>query len=147
MGTEQLETMKSLLVFVMAASIAAPAMGQTETKPAPQTATVYVYRTKVRIMLRALRPSIYFDGTELRRLANGEYFSRELPTGKHMISAGRTEVGQLVDLEPGKEYFFKLDHKNVMVTWASEPLSRQPMTLTPVPMDQARREMDGLQKR
>jgi hypothetical protein len=128
----------------MAVSIAIPAMGQTETKPTPQTATVCVYRTKVRIIARALRPSIYFDGTELRRLANGEYFSRELPTGKHMISAGRTEVGQLVDLEPGKEYFFKLDHRNAIITDFS---GRQPMTLTPVSMEQARREMDGLHKR
>jgi len=133
------------LVFVMAAaSIAIPVMGQTETKAAPQTATVYVYRIKVKFMARALHPSIYFDGMELLRLANGEYFSRQLPTGKHMVSAGRTEVGQLVDLEPGKEYFFKLDHKNVFVSnWSG----RQPMTLTPVPMEQARREMDGLQKR
>jgi hypothetical protein len=61
-----------------------------------------------------------------------------------MISAGRTEVGQFVDLEPGKEYFFKLDHKNVFI---SNQTGRQPMTLTPVPMEQARREMDGLQKR
>ena len=139
----RLEAMKSVLFVMMVASIATPAMGQTETTPAPQTATVYVYRTKVRIIARGLRPSIYFDGAELRRLANGEYFSRELPMGKHMISAGRTEVGQLVDLEPGKEYFFKLDHKNVIVTDVS---GRQPMTLTPVPMEQARREMDGLRK-
>jgi hypothetical protein len=104
----------------------------------------YVYRIKVRFMARTLRPSIYFDGTELLRLANGQYFSRSVPTGKHMISAGRTEVGQFVDLEPGKEYFFKLDHKNVFI---SNQTGRQPMTLTPVPMEQARREMDGLQKR
>src|SRR5579864_741064 len=62
--------MKSPLVFVMmaAASIAMPAMGQTETKPAPPTATVYVYRIKVRLVARALRPLIYFDGLELGQL-------------------------------------------------------------------------------
>lgn len=136
--------MKLVLFLTLATSIAMPTMGQTETKPASQTSMVYVYRTKVKMMARALRPSIYFDGTELRRLANGEYFSRQLPTGKHMISAGRTEVGQLVDLEPGKEYFFKLDHKNVFVSnWSG----RQPMTLTQVPEKQAHSEMDGLQKR
>jgi len=140
----QPESTKSLLVFVMAASIAMPAMGQTGTKPAPQTATVYVYRAKARIMGAAIRPSIYFDGMELRRLAKGEYFSRSVPTGKHMISAGRSEVGQLVDIERGKEYFFKLDHKNTFVTAIS---NREPMMLTQIPVEQARREMDGLHKR
>lgn len=112
--------------------------------PAPtRTATVYVYRTKVRFMARALRPSIYCDGLELRQLANGEYFVDALPTGKHMISAGRTEVGQLVDLEPDKAYFFKLDHKNVFVSnWSG----RQPMTLTSVPENQARTEIEGLKR-
>jgi hypothetical protein len=103
----------------------------------PGTATVYAYRTHVKLMARALRPSIYCDGMELRRLANGSYFSASVPAGKHMISAGRTEVGRLVDLEPGK------DHKNVFVSnWSG----RQPMTLTQVPGDVARREMDGLRR-
>jgi hypothetical protein len=159
---------KSPLVFVMiAASIALTAMGQTETKPSPQTATVYVYRIKVRLVARALRPSIYFDGTELWepcasgpvpsavpstpicpvRLASGEYLSHQLPIGKHTLTAGLTEVGQSFDAEPGKEYFFKLDHnirKNVLRSaWEG----REPMTLTPVSTEQARHEMEGLRKR
>jgi hypothetical protein len=129
--------MKTLLSACLLASVAFAA------DPPPQTATVYAYRTKVKFMARALRPSIYCDGIEIQRLANGTFLSHKVPAGKHMISAGRTEVGQLVDLEAGKEYFFKLDHKNVFVSnWSG----RQPMTLTVVPADTARREMDGLKK-
>src|SRR5689334_3665989 len=87
--------------------------------------------------------SIYCDGIEIQRLANGTFLLYKVPAGKHMISAGRTELGQLVDLEPAKEYFFKLDHKNVFVSnWSG----RQPMVLTIVPADTARSEMDGLKK-
>ena len=149
---------------------AALAFAADDNAPPAQTATVYVYRIKVRLMARALRPLIYFDGTELQqpcasgpvpttaptsaisttpicaiRLASGEYLSRQLPPGKHMISADlTTEVGQLFDVEPGKEYFFKLDHKNVFISgWAG----REPMTLAPVSMEQARREMEGLKRK
>ena len=128
--------MKTLLVCLLASAAFA-------ADPQPQAATVYAYRTRVKVMARALRPSIYCDGIEIQRLSNGTFFSHKVPAGKHMISAGRTEVGQLVDLEPGKEYFFKLDHKNALITDVS---GRQPMTLTVVPADTARREMEGLKK-
>jgi hypothetical protein len=158
----QRETMKSPLIFVMmAASYAIPAMGQAESKPTPQAATVYVYRIKVRLVAKAFRPLIYFDGFELGQpctngpvstaapsntpicaiqLATGEYLSHELPAGKHSISATLSEASQSFDVEPGKEYFFKLDHKNLLK-------NRKPITLTLIPMEKARREMEGLRKR
>jgi hypothetical protein len=152
----QLEAVKSPLVFaIMAASYALPAMGQTETKPAPQTGTVYVYRIKVRLVARAVHPLIYFDDTALRQpcgtagpttpictihLATGEYVAHELPAGKHMISTDFAEASQLFEVEPGKEYFFKLDHNNLLK-------HRKPMTLALVPTEQAWREMEGLRKR
>lgn len=159
----QLEVMKSPFIFVVvAASIAVSAMGQTETKPAPQTATVYVYRLKVRLFT-GFDPSLFFDGFELGqpctngpvstaepnntpicalRLDGGEYLSHELPAGKHTISAQYSEEreNQSFEAEPGKEYFFKLNHKN---RWTH----MKPITLTLVPKEQARHEMEGLRKR
>lgn len=156
-----LEAKKSPLVFVMlASSIAVPAMCQTEAKPASQTATVYVYRIKVRLVARALRALIYSDGNALWqpcpgkpvmpaapttpmcviRLSAGEYLSYELSAGKHTISATLSEGRQLFNVEPSREYFFKLDHNNILT-------HREPMTLTLVPIEQARREMEGLRKR
>jgi hypothetical protein len=125
------------LIFLLL-SLAAFASDST---PPAQTATIHVYREKARLVGIIIRPSIYFDGRELKRLAKGECFSIALPIGKHLISAGRSEVGNLVELEPGKDYFFKLDHKN----WAGNAVTgRQPMFLAPMPADQARTEMEGL---
>ena len=57
-----------------------------------------------------------------------------------MIGATLSEASQLFEVEPGKEYFFKLDHKKLLT-------HSEPITLTLVPMEQARREMEGLRKR
>jgi hypothetical protein len=131
--------------FVLTLTVAAipVAMGQTETKPATQNATVHIYRPS-HVVGKALNPSIYCDGVEIHKLHNGTFFVVSLPAGKHMITAGRTEVGQFVALEPGKDYYFVLGHKNWAVTAVS---GRQPLTLSLVSAEQARREMAGLRKR
>ncbi len=131
-----------LPLAVMVASIPA-ARGQAETKPATQTATVHVYRPS-HVVGMALNPSIYFDGIEIHKLHNGTFFVVSLPSGKHIITAGRTEVGQFVELEPGKDYYFMLGHKNAVVTAVT---NRQPLTLSLVSEEQAQREMVGLKQR
>jgi hypothetical protein len=101
-------------------------------------ATVYFYRPN-RIYGMALHPSIYCDGQELLRLHSGTYFSIDLPAGKHMLSSGRSEVGQFVDLESGKAYFFRFDlKKSSMFTGAP------PVLLVPVPAETAKAEMKDL---
>ena len=73
----------------------------------------------------------------------GTFFNSKVAAGKHMISVGRSEVGQLVELQPGKDYYFRFGHKNLLVTGFS---GAQPLTLTLVPEEEALPEMQGLKK-
>jgi hypothetical protein len=103
--------------------------------------TLHVYRSHATLKGRWLHPSIYCDGVELTRLYRGTFFATTVPPGKHMVTLGRTEVGLFVDMEPGKDYYFRFGHKNIFVTSVS---GREPLTLTQVPESVARQEMDGL---
>jgi hypothetical protein len=119
-------------------------MLEGQTVPAKtDTATIHVYRPKAKIKGIALRPSIYCDGMELYRMPQGTFFDAKIPVGKHIITAGRSEVGQFVDLEAGKDYYFMLGRRNMLVVAVS---NAQPMTLNPVPEDQAKTEMKGLKE-
>src|SRR5215471_8332878 len=97
--------------------------------PGPAPATIHVYRAKAHIKAILLHPSVYCDGKELTRLYRGTVFVTQIPAGKHMITLGRTEVGQFVDFESGKDYYFRFGHKNMLVTAVS---NREPLTLTQV---------------
>jgi hypothetical protein len=108
---------------------------------AQEHATIHVYRAQARVKGIMLHPSIYCDGIEFTRLYRGTFFAAEVSPGKHLITLGRTEVGQLVDVEPGKDYYFRFGHKNILVTAVS---GREPLTLTQVSADEARSEMRGL---
>jgi hypothetical protein len=130
---------KPFLAAIAAAAVfGSMAFGQ-ETSEAVN-ATIHVYRAR-RVAGMALHPSIYCDGVELQRLHNGAFFTASLPPGKHMISAGRSEVGQSLNLESGKQYFFRFGHKNTFVTAVS---GRQPVTLSRVSEEEARPEMREL---
>lgn len=124
-----------LAILLMTVASVFPVLGQEAPK-----ATVLVYRP-ASIVGSALKPSIYCDGKELQRLRNRTFFSASVEPGKHMITAGRSEVGQFVDFEPGKHYFIRFGHKN----WVGTAVSgRQPITLTVVTEDEARSELHGL---
>jgi hypothetical protein len=130
------------LSFIALATLLASA--QTPLAPVvkngPLTATIYVYRSKAKIVGAMLRPSVYYDGTELYRLDTGTFFTAKLPIGKHMITIGRSEVGLLMDLEPGKDYYFAFGHRSV---WAGA-VGVQPIFLSLVSEDKARADMQGL---
>ena len=127
---------RTLFVSALAVLAVAQAFGQQ-----PAAATIHVYRPKAKIMARGVHPSIYCDGVELYRLHQGTFFTAKLPAGKHLITAGRSEVGQLLDFEPGRNYYFRFGHKNMFISGLS---NGQPITLSPVPEDEARSEMQGL---
>jgi len=116
---------------------------QTAETPARPPATLYVYREKAVFKTRLSHPSIYCDGKELTRIHQGTFFETTLPPGKHMITLGRTEVGQFLNMDSGESYYFRFGHKNLFVTGVS---GREPLTLTPVDEATARKEMDGLKQ-
>lgn len=107
--------------------------------PAP-VSTLYVYRANAKIKGVASHPSIYCDGIELTRLHTGTFFKTTIPPGKHVITMGRTEVGQFLDMESGKDYYFRFGHKNIFITSLT---AREPFTLTQVSASEAAQEMDG----
>jgi hypothetical protein len=123
-----------ILIFVFAAFAQPPSPGPT---------TIHVYRAKAHIKGIALHPSVYCDGKELTRLYRGTVFVTQIPPGKHMMTLGHTEVGQLVDFESGKDYYFRFGHKNILVTTLS---SREPLTLTQVSAEEALPEMKALKE-
>ena len=72
------------------------------------TAIVHFYRYK-QFQGSALKPSIYCDGQELGRMQNGRVFDVHVAPGSHTFYANDKQAGAAVDLEPGKEYYFRTD--------------------------------------
>jgi len=132
-----------LLYLTITLATVTTAICQITESPVSQNATIHVYRAKAKLKGIALHPSIYLDGTEIKQISVGRFIVTSLPPGKHMISAGRSEVGQLVDLEPGKEYFFRIGHKNMFAVGFS---GVQPITISLVSEEEAKREMAGLKE-
>jgi hypothetical protein len=123
---------KALLVLFPALFF--PAIAQTG-------GTVIVYRPHAKMVGILLRPSLYADGAQVTRICNGCFFSIPLPTGKHMITMGRSEVGRDIDLKTGETLYFKMwEKKSAMVTGA------QPIVLDPVEKDVAVNEMKKLRQ-
>ncbi|HLJ16513.1 MAG TPA: DUF2846 domain-containing protein [Bryobacteraceae bacterium] len=125
----------------VALSFAASVFAQTAATPAP--AAVIVYRAPAVMKGRWTHPSVYCDGKELTRIYRGTFFKTTISPGKHIITLGRTEVGQFLEMEPSKAYYFRFGHKNILGTMVS---GREPLTLTPVDEATARQEMDGLRQ-
>jgi len=118
-----------------------PEYRSSRTQYQAQSSIIYVYRPQAMMKGRWLHPSIYCDGKELTRIYRGTVFMTTIPPGRHIITLGRTEVGQFVDMEPGRKYYFRFGHKNILVTAVS---GREPLTLTQVDEAVALQEMDGL---
>jgi len=108
--------------------------------PKVETATIYVYRAKSLVDLAAT-PAIYCDSKEIHSLQTGTFLSWNIPAGKHLIKAGNSASGQTVDFQSGKKYFFRFNHKNFVITAIS---GKPPVTLSPVPEDEATPEMKKL---
>ena len=71
-------------------------------------ALVTVYRKK-RIVGLALHTSVYVDGVELAELENGAYIRLAIAPGPHALYADEEKDTIKVDLEAGREYFFRME--------------------------------------
>jgi hypothetical protein len=57
----------------------------------------------------ALKPSVYVDGKEMNRLANGRWFSVEVEPGKHnLCSSAKHEPTTVVDLAPNETAYVEM---------------------------------------
>jgi hypothetical protein len=91
-----------LLGFWMALTTVAPA----QVQPA---ATVHIYRYKLTIA-RAAHPSVSCDASPVVKIQNGRVFTMKVPAGSHNFSTADNPTGINVAMEPGKEYFVRIDY-------------------------------------
>ena len=70
--------------------------------------TVHIYRYK-QYEGSALHPSIYCDEARLARLPSGRFLEVKVPAGQHIFYADDKQAGAVVNVEPGKDYYFRTE--------------------------------------
>lgn len=91
-----------------AAPESAPATPSVASDVPSDRALVTVYRKK-RIVGLALHTSVYLDGVEVAELENGAYVRLAVAPGPHALHADEEKDTIKVDLEPAREYFFRME--------------------------------------
>lgn len=86
----------------------APASPSVAAEVPSDKALVTVYRKK-RIVGTALHTSVYVDGVEVAELENGAYVRLGIAPGPHALYADEEKDTITVDLEPAREYFFRME--------------------------------------
>jgi hypothetical protein len=110
-----------LVVSVSARSQPQPSTPSATTKPAPVEAKLAVDPSKdakdsTIVFFReghfagsALKPSIFLDGKELDRLANGRWFSVQTVPGKHDLqSSAKNEPATAIETVPGQTTYVQM---------------------------------------
>jgi len=93
------------------AATPAPAPAPTPAPvPADTKATVHFYRYAA-FQGWALKPGLYCDGILLGYMKNGTYLDVKVPPGKHTVSTDDKQAGATLNMEPGKDYYFRTDLK------------------------------------
>lgn len=127
---------------------------QREAEPQIQTAptaTVYFFHTRNAMFGRLARPYVYCDGVRIQLVKSREYFSIELPVGKHLLTLSPHMWGAdaplyvknqvLVDLKPAKIYYFRATIHNSGY-WVPSDL----WTLDRVSEEEALHQMSGMKR-
>jgi hypothetical protein len=91
------------LIFWMAMSALLPAQS-------PQTAgTIHIYRNRLSIR-QTLHPQVSCDAFPVVSIQNGRVYTMKASAGRHVFSTSDDQPGLQVDIEPGKEYFIRIDY-------------------------------------
>ncbi|HXR09167.1 MAG TPA: DUF2846 domain-containing protein [Candidatus Acidoferrales bacterium] len=75
---------------------------------APADASLYVYRQR-RYEGYALAPSIYVDGVQVTRMANGRHVHIKLTPGTHEIRSDDKSSVISIDAKIGQDYYIRVD--------------------------------------
>lgn len=71
--------------------------------------TTIVFFREAHFTGSALKPSIYVDGKEVDRLANGRWFSVHAEPGKHQLqSSAKNEPATVVEIVPGQTTYVQM---------------------------------------
>ncbi len=82
-----------------------------EPRPSVQsggTGTIHIYRYK-QFQGSALHPSVYCDEVRLTRISGGRYLDLKVPVGPHTFYADDKQAGAVVNVEAGKDYYFRAE--------------------------------------
>lgn len=119
---------KKAAIFTFLAMMALPLMGRAQaastvngqpaasTSGAPLAATAEMSNQSTIIFFReghmngaALKPSVYLDGKELDRLANGRWLSVHTEPGKHNVqSSAKNEPATVIDIKEGETIYVQM---------------------------------------
>ncbi|MGP8176115.1 MAG: DUF2846 domain-containing protein [Terracidiphilus sp.] len=87
----------------------APAPAPTPAPvPVGTKATVHFYRYAA-FQGWALKPALYCDNILLGYMKNGTYLDVKVPAGTHTVSTDDKQAGATLNMEPGKDYYFRTD--------------------------------------
>lgn len=88
----------------------APAPVDASLAPAPAKAFAYFYRKKT-ILGGALNTSVHVDGVEVADLDPGTYVKVPLDPGNHAFYSDEKDDTLKLEVEAGKEYYFRIELK------------------------------------
>ncbi len=138
--------MKRILMLLFAVLLAscsfaqqADSKAQIENISAPATqsqpATIIFYRPGA-FYGKALKPSIFVDGTEIGRLKSGKYISYQTTSGKHMLASSKKDTAVEVNVTAAQPQYVEMLIQSG--TW------RGAGRLIPVPADEGKQKSDKL---
>jgi hypothetical protein len=70
--------------------------------------TVHIYREKLPVATAA-HPTVSCDMFPVARIQNGRVYSMKVSAGRHLFATTHDPTGINVDVEPGKDYFVRID--------------------------------------
>lgn len=109
---------------------------QLKNASAPQgTATIIFYRPGA-FYGKALKPSIFVDGTEIGRLKSGKYISYQTTPGKHLLTSSKKDTAVEVNVAGDQPQYVEMLIQSG--TW------RGAGRLIPVPADEGKQKSEKL---
>lgn len=76
---------------------------------AKPTGLVHIYRYKLTTG-KAAHPTVSCDAFPVARIQNGRVYTMTVSAGRHSFGTVDNAVGIDVDVEPGKEYYVRIDY-------------------------------------
>lgn len=103
--------MKLAAVLLLALTFSVPLFAQQAqqpVQPANNNTSIVFYR-EGHYVGKALKPSVYVDGKQVARLANGRWFSMPIEPGKHEVSSSaKNEAATVVEVSPGQTDYVQM---------------------------------------
>ena len=104
---ERTVLMRSHVLLALCCLLSASSFAQSE--PSRDAKAKLVFFREGHVAGSALKPSVYVDGKEVNRLANGRWFSVEVEPGKHNLgSSAKNEPTTVVDVAPNETAYVEM---------------------------------------